>query len=179
MLMALEDRPFLDAILDRCVEYATAYGLAMGRAGADMLSSGDAPAGLLGPELYRKVAGPATRRIFTAISEELSQPLSLHICGNVTHILEDMAATGCDVVEIDHLVDLDEACRIVPPEIAIWGNLDTVGLLLDGTPEQVRAAVSAAEETVHQHNRRRFVLSSGCALPPHTPPANISALLTV
>ena len=53
MLKSIEDRPILDSILDRCEEYATAYGLAMGRAGADMLSTGDAPAGLLGPELFR------------------------------------------------------------------------------------------------------------------------------
>ena len=40
-----------------------------------------------------------------------------------------MATSGADVLEIDHQVDLAEACRAVPEEIALWGDLDPVGVL--------------------------------------------------
>ena len=85
-----------------------------------------------------------------------------------------MAATGADVLELDHAVDLAGACRIVGPDIALWGNLDPVGVLSRGTPELVRRK---AREAVQAAGHRRFVLSSGCTLAMETPPANLDALM--
>ena len=64
LMMKLKvDPPFVEALLDRCVEYARAYGLAMAATGVDMLTTGDSPAGLIGPELYREVILPAEQRV--------------------------------------------------------------------------------------------------------------------
>jgi uroporphyrinogen decarboxylase len=177
MLKLHDDRPFVDALLERCIEHASAYANALGRAGSDMVSTGDSPAGLIGPELYRDVALPAEQRVFQNVRRGCRVPSSLHICGRTTHILRDMAKSGADVLEIDHAVDLGEACRIVPDEIALWGNLDPVGLLLQGTPAEIEAAARGAIAAVRASGRTRFVLSSGCTFAPHTPPANIEALV--
>ncbi len=101
----------------------------------------------------------------------------MHICGNSTHILPAMAKSGAAVLEIDHLVSLDEACRLVPDDVALWGNLDPVSVLCNGTPEAVEQAAAAAVAAVKTHGRRRFVLSSGCALAPGTPAENIAAMV--
>jgi MtaA/CmuA family methyltransferase len=177
MLKLHDDRPFVDALLERCVEHATAYANALGAAGADLLSTGDSPAGLVGPERYREAALPAEQRVFEGIRRGCGVPGSLHICGRTSHILGDMARSGARVLEIDHAVDLREACRLVPPEVALWGNLDPVGVLLHGTPERVEAAAAEAVAAVRASGRTRFVLSTGCTLAPATPPANIEALV--
>jgi len=39
-----------------------------------------------------------------------------------------------------HWVDLRDACRVVGPDIALWGNLDPVGLLAQSTPAAVAEA---------------------------------------
>ena len=142
-----------------------------------MLSGGESPAGLIGPRLYREVALPAERRVITALKSRLSLPLSLHICGNATPILADMAASGADVLELDYQVDMAAACRIVGPQTAIWGNLDPVSILTRGSVEQVRAATNALLETMEACGHRRFVLSSGCTLAVDTPRENIAAML--
>jgi uroporphyrinogen-III decarboxylase len=88
-----------------------------------------------------------------------------------------MAATSADVLEIDHLVDLREACRIVGPDVALWGNLDPVGLLAQSRPERVERIARQTLEVMEECGHRRFVLSSGCTLALETPEANLRAML--
>ena len=56
MMQPMDDRPLVDALMEKCGEYAVAYAKALAAAGADMLSGGDSPAGLIGPRLYHEVA---------------------------------------------------------------------------------------------------------------------------
>ena len=166
MLKLLDDRPMIEALMERCAEYAIAYGSALADAGADMLSGGDSPAGLLGPRLYREVALPHERRVIAGLKSRGSVPVSLHICGNATPILSDMAASEADVLELDHQVDIGLACRTLGPNIAVWGNLDPVGLLAQGTPDQVRQATIDLLHAVEACGHKRLVVSSGCTLAP-------------
>lgn len=175
MVLAVEDPPFLLALMERCLEYSLAYARALRRAGADMLSGGDSPAGLLGPRLYRELALPFEMRLIRQLKAEGSGPVSLHICGNALPILKDMAGSGADVLEIDHNVDIAEACRRVGPDVAIWGNLDTVGVLSQGGPADVGRAVREALDAVKAAGHPRFVLSSGCTLAWETPGENLDA----
>ena len=177
MLAVYDDPNFVAALLDRCQEYALAYGTALATAGAHSLSGGDSPAGLLGPQLYEEIAWPAERSLLENLRPAAGVPVSLHICGNATPILPLMAITGADILEIDHAVDLATACRMAGPDIALWGNLNPVAVLANGTPDLVREqslqAIAAVRATGHQ----RFVLSSGCTLAVGTPAANIEALI--
>lgn len=177
MMQLTTDPGFVTALLDRCVEHATAYAVALAEAGADMLSTGDSPAGMIGPDFYQEFALPAERRVFRAIHDSCDVPVSLHICGDARHILAAMATSGADVIEIDHPVPLAHACRIVPDTITLWGNLDPVGIIRNGTPESIHTAAQQAIGEVQRHGRSRFVLSTGCTLAPDTPPENITALM--
>ena len=177
MMKLVTDPPFVKALLEYCVAHASAYGVALGKAGADLLSTGDSPAGLIGPEFYDEFALPAERRVFETIADGCGVPTSLHICGDSTPILPAMATSGAAVLEIDHLVSLDDACRLVPDSIALWGNLDPVSIVRNGNPATVRQAAQDAVTTIRSHKRKRFVLSSGCTLPPDTPADNIAAML--
>ncbi|MCF7675269.1 MAG: uroporphyrinogen decarboxylase family protein [Akkermansiaceae bacterium] len=178
IMLAVDDDPaFVQALLDRCTEFGLAYGTALAAAGAHSLSGGDSPAGLLGPERYEEIALPAERALLEKLRPAAGIPVSLHICGNATPILRLMATTGADILELDHAVDLTTACRIVGPEIALWGNLNPVAVLANGTPEMVREASLAAMAAARSENHSRFVLSSGCTLAVGTPAANLDALI--
>ena len=104
-------------------------------------------------------------------------PVSLHICGDARPILADMRASGADVLELDYRVPFADAARSVGPDVAIWGNLDPVGVLARGTPAQVHAAAQAALRAMAAVGHRRFVLSSGCTLAMETPAENLQALM--
>jgi MtaA/CmuA family methyltransferase len=177
MTGVVDDPAFVRALMARCEEYVSAYGRALANAGADLLSGGDSPAGLLGPKLYQEFALPAEKRLVRELKPATGKPVSLHICGDATAILPRMATSGADVLELDHAVDLGNACRAVGPHIGLWGNLDPVGLLSQGTPERVRQAARQALAAVQAAGHRRFVLSSGCTLAVETPSANLDALI--
>lgn len=177
MLALYDDPPLVEALLAKCSEFTFAYGRALAMAGADMLSGGDSPAGLVGPTLYEETILYAEKRLLDRLKPAVGIPVSLHICGNSTSILPMMVTSGADVFELDHAVDLAHACRIVGPEIAIWGNLDPVSVMLRGTPELVRQKARSAMAAVQHANHSRFVLSSGCTLAVETPAANIEALI--
>jgi uroporphyrinogen decarboxylase len=179
MIKLLDDRPFVAALLEKCFEFTTAYAMALGNAGADMLSGGDSPAGLIGPTLYREVALPMERRVIAKLRSQLALPVSLHICGDATPILADMAGSGADVIELDHQVAIGKACRVVGPDVAVWGNLDPVGLLAQGLPADVRRATCELLDAVWVSGHRRFVLSSGCTLAVETPSENLSTMFDV
>lgn len=177
MVKAVEDPPFVRALMQRCSDYAIVYGRALARAGADVLSGGDSPAGLIGPRLYEELALPFETRVITALAADTGKPVSLHICGQATPLLPLMARSGAAAIEIDHAVDLATACRQVGPGLALWGNLDPVALLAQGSPEAVGDAARAACDRVRAAGHARWVLSSGCTLAIETPAANVEALV--
>ncbi len=177
MLKLRDDPRMVEALMERCLDYGLAYGCALAAEGADMLSGGDSPAGLIGPKFYREFALPYERRLITALKSATGKPVSLHICGDAARILSDMAASGADVLEIDHQVDLVTASQAVGQSIALWGNLDPVSVLAQGTPDLVRQASRRAVAAIRACGHRHFVLSSGCTLAPETPHENLQAML--
>jgi uroporphyrinogen decarboxylase len=179
MIKVLDDRPFVESLMERCLEYGRSYGRALGAGGADLLSGGDSPAGLIGPRAYRDLAWPFEQRLIAELKSVTHKPVSLHICGNARPLLRDMAATGADVLEIDHQVDVAEACRLAGPNITLWGNLDPVRLLAQGDPDEIRTAARRTLELARSCQHSRFVLSSGCTLALETPPENLDALLNI
>jgi MtaA/CmuA family methyltransferase len=176
MLRLSDDRPLVEAVMERGLEYAEAYARALAEAGADMLSGGDSPAGLLGPRFYREAALPFEQRLIARLKAETRLPVSLHICGDARPILAPMATSGADILELDSRVSLTDAARRLGPDVALWGNLDPVGLLARGRVTEVRQATRELLHAVRQAQHPRFVLSSGCTLAVETPPENLHAL---
>ncbi len=141
-----------------------------------MLSGGDSPAGLLGPSLHADVAAPFEQDVIERLRAAAGKPVSLHICGDTTDLLPAMAATGADVLALDHRVDMPAAAAVCGPNVTLWGNLDPVAVLLRANPAEVAAATTRLLRDVEAAGHGRFVLSSGCTLAVGTPPENLRAL---
>ena len=177
MLAATEDRSMLQALMARCADYAVAYAVALAQGGADLLSGGDSPAALLGPKTYREIALPFEQQVITRVKAATCLPVSLHMCGNAIPILPDLAQCGTDVLELDQRTNLDTACKVIPPHMTIWGNVDPVAILTQGTPKDVEAAANALLRSMATAGRQRFIVSSGCTLTMQTPEPNLHALV--
>ncbi len=176
MAKLTEDLPFLEALMEKCLDYSMAYARAMAESGADMLSTGDSPAGLIGPVNYADIVAPVEKRLFSGL-KKTGKFLSLHICGDSTALLEDMAETGADVLEIDHQVSVGKAQEKVADQVALWGNIDPVTVLLQGSRRQVSSSVRGLIAEVRDAGCRKFIFSSGCTLAPTTPSANLDAFI--
>ena len=170
-LMDLIDKPemFTEAA-EVIAQNAIAFAFAQIRAGADMVGMGDAAASLVGADLYTKYVLPLEQRIITAI-HEAGGAVKLHICGNIKNIIQYVAQSGADIIDVDWMVPLDYARELVGPEITLCGNFDPSGVLLQGSPEDV---ARAAKECI-QLGGRKFILMPGCEVPPATLEKNIRA----
>lgn len=170
-MLDLIDKPELYLAAGQVVvDNAIAFARAQISAGADMIGIGDAAASLVGPALYRDLVLPLETRLVAAI-HDAGAAAKLHICGDTAPIVDLMARTGADVIDLDWMVPLDKARGTVGPGVTLCGNFDPVGVLLRGTPESVAAA---AQECLRLGGSR-FILMPGCEVPPGTPEANLRA----
>lgn len=162
------------------LEYATGITIRfielMAATGAHMVSNGDSPAGpsVVSPRIYRNFAQPYETRAVEA-AHRSGLPYALHICGKTEPILEDMAATGADAVELDSLTDAARARDSLGGRATFIGNLDPTSVLVLGTPAEVEARTRDLMRLFAAG--RRFVLNAGCAIAPNTPPDNIHAMI--
>jgi MtaA/CmuA family methyltransferase len=165
-----DNREWLSELLEHVVEVEIAFARAQIQAGADIIGLGDAVASQISPRMYREFALPYEKRIFAAV-HEMGALARLHICGNTSHILEDMLQSGADIIDLDWMVDFQQAAALFNGRAAVCGNFDPVAVMLQGEPDEVYRSV--------QHCLRadpRYVISAaGCEIPDGTPHANIMA----
>ena len=169
MMMDLVDRPdWVIELLEQCVETEIAFASAQIAAGADIIGLGDAIASQISPGMYRKYALPYEKRIFNAV-REMGAISRLHICGNTSRLLVDMAQSGADIFDIDWMVDMQRAGEILPG--VVCGNLNPVAVFLQGTPAQVRDGIFANARA----SAPRWISGGGCEIPRMTPDVNLQA----
>ena len=163
------------ALLEKCTDIAIEMGVAAASAGAHAIGYGDSAAGLVSREMYEQFALPYARRATTAIQEKTGRPVYYHICGNAMHILDLMAETHAACLELDSMVDLKEAQKIVAGRCALEGNVSTIEAFLNGSAQDVRREADALLR--HFGNRGGFILGSACEVPRHTPAENVRELM--
>ena len=166
-----EEPAFVEDVFALLSEQAIRCGLAQFEAGADIVGIGDAAASLVSPESYREFILPHEQRIISAF-HAAGAKVKLHICGDITHLLPDIGRTGADIIDVDWMVDLRRALAAWPPGTIANGNFDPVAVMLQGTPDEVKAATrrNLAE------GGERCCISPGCEVPLGTPYANLHAL---
>lgn len=175
MELVTEDPQILWNALDWCREACLRFAKAQKDAGAHATSIGDAYAGpnLISPDMYRQFAWEHEATLARQV-QEYGIPWSLHICGDTTNIIDDMASTGAAILEVDWQLDMKRAKEIVGNRCVLMGNVDPSYPLVHGTPEEVD---KKAKEVIEATGGERLFLSSGCAMGRKTPPENMKALV--
>ncbi|GAB4340751.1 MAG: uroporphyrinogen decarboxylase family protein [Candidatus Abyssubacteria bacterium] len=167
----IKEPAFVERLLEFCTNVSILAARGQVSAGADVIYLGDPTSGLLSRKHYERFAAPYIRRVVA----EVDVPVVLHICGKTTHIIEPMCATGVQGISLDTLVDLPSIVSRVPSDIAIIGNLDPVGPLLNGTPEETALATRGLLESMR--DVPNYMFSAGCELALETPLENIRAMI--
>lgn len=173
MVDFIDDPDFLRRLLDFCAAVAVPFALAQIDAGADTIGMSDAAASMLGLDWYRRFIHPVQARICHAIKAQRPDVLlRQHMCGNTDPLIAATAELGVDIHELDFPVDLAAAREALGPGRVILGNVSTIADLLEGTPDDVRAAT----ERCHRICGRHHIVGAGCEVSPATPPENLRAM---
>jgi uroporphyrinogen decarboxylase len=128
--------------------------------------------------MYKTWAFPYEKKFFAVLVPECAKHGAfsiLHICGNMTPVLEWMADTGAHILELDTAVNLATAKAKVGDRVCLFGNLHPTQVLLQGTPELVEIASLQAIKAAGIGGG--FILGSGCEVPPLAPQENIKAMI--
>ncbi|MBN2583860.1 MAG: uroporphyrinogen decarboxylase family protein [Planctomycetes bacterium] len=166
------DRPdVVQAVVNYAERIIINYASALVEAGADMICILEPTASFLSPRAFAEFSG----RSISQIVRHIDAMSILHICGNTTNLIEEMAATGVQGLSIGPLVNLPEAAAKVPSECVLMGNIDPVRVMVNGSPDDVRRAVRDLGEQMKSFEN--FIVATGCDLPPETPLGNILALV--
>jgi hypothetical protein len=181
LLALMEDPEKCEACLDGLARGAIVLGRKLAGRGADaiLISSAFAGAGFISPDQYRRFVLPFEKKIIGAIREESRLPIYTHTCGSIGDRLELMESTGTngiDTLDPPPLgnVRLDDAKKRIGSRLFIKGNLDPVGVLLNGSAQTV---LTEARKCLEQAaSGGGYILSSACSVPPHAPAENISLL---
>jgi MtaA/CmuA family methyltransferase len=171
MMDFFEEPDFVRELMAFAVETGLAFAKAQIEAGADIIGVGDAAASLVGPMVYDEYVWQYEKQLVDGI-HAAGGMVRLHICGNTSPILEGMGRLGCEIVDLDHMVSMADARAAMGPGQVLLGNIDPVSMLRNGTPENIRAALTAC----HAACGERYIVSAGCEVVRDTPLDNLRAM---
>jgi len=172
----LESPEAVEQMLDFAVEVALKLARPTLTAGAHGLVLGEATCSpsFISPALYRQLVLPRHRRLIAELKRIGWRFIGLHVCGNIVAILEDLISTGTGFLDVDYQVPVEKAIALTRNRVALRGNLDTSSVFRFGTPDKARRETEAlCRATVGA----RWLISSGCDIPPGTPAENIAACI--
>lgn len=172
MLDFSDDPIFVRDLFDFVVEGAIRFAAAQIDAGADILGIGDAAASLVGPHIYKEFVWPSEKKLVDAIHAHGGK-VRLHICGNTRRILGAMGDLGCDMVDVDFPVPMNQARAQTGPMQTLAGNLDPVRAVRDGSP----LTIAQSLETLRQQVGERWIVAAGCEIVRDTPHENLHAMV--
>lgn len=172
-LLAWRDPALFGRLIALLTEATITYLSAQIMAGAEAVMLFDSWAGLLSPRQFREYVIRPTARIVAALR---SRHPDVPVIGfpRLAGLLlgEYAAATSVQGLGLDTSVDLVAAARLVPPDVALQGNLDPLALAAGGA-----AMTAEVGEILGAMRGRPFVFNLGHGIIPATPPEHVAALV--
>ncbi len=164
LMVALVDDPRrVHQALRRRQEIALSQAEEICRAGARFIWIGEgmASGSLISPAAYREFVLPYERELVDRI-RELGALSLLHICGNTTGMLADIAETGADGCDVDSPTDWSAAVSVLGKSMCVKGNVNPLFFLPGNLHLLPEACVGARRAAA---GLKGFILSTGCLVP--------------
>lgn len=173
MMMALYMEPdTMRLLLEKCNEFIIRYLRAMKATGVNGVIIAEPAAGLVSNEDCSAFSSAYIKQIVEELQDEHFM-IVLHNCGNTGHCTAAMIETKAAALHFGNKIDMVKVMEECPEDILAMGNIDPVGVMKQATPEKVKKETLALLQKIG--NRKNYVLSTGCDVPPEIPAKNIEA----
>ena len=126
----------------------------------------------ISPALFETVNVPLVRACVEAVRAAGMKSV-YYYCGDPNDRLDAILAPGADAVHFEEgkkgfTVDIAAIAARIGGRCALFGNLDAIAVLQDGSEAGLRAEVERQIQAA-ETNTRRFILSTGSPITPGTP----------
>jgi MtaA/CmuA family methyltransferase len=171
LIYLMTDPDFSNFLMDKCMVTAKDFAKAQIEAGCDIMGIGDAICSQIDKESYDLYVKDRHRELIAFI-HEYDASVKLHVCGNVTHLLESIKELNADIVDLDWQVDISHAREILGEEVVLGGNINPV-LVQDRSEEEV---YTLSRGLVDKFKDQKYLLAAGCEITVLTPHQNLMAM---
>jgi MtaA/CmuA family methyltransferase len=171
LIYLMTDPDFSNLLMDKCMITAKNFAKAQIEAGCDIMGIGDAICSQIDKDSYDLYVKERHRELIAFI-HECGASVKLHICGNVTHLLESLKELNADIVDLDWQVDIEHAREILGNEVVLGGNINPV-LIQDKSEEEVYAL---SRRLVDKYKDQKYLLAAGCEITVLTAHQNLMAM---
>jgi uroporphyrinogen decarboxylase len=132
---------------------------------------------MISPLSFKRFVKPALAELVNR-ARTMGKYSMIHICGDSTGLLEEVAEVGPTAFSLESKVDLAQAKRVLGGKVCVAGNVSPTGSFLSGTPEEVineaKACLAAWGE-----DGGGYILTVGCDFPKEVPLKNALALMSL
>ena len=174
-LALYDNRPFVEAVLDRYVDWIVVVAERVCRMGFDVFASTDDMAfntdPFFSPAVFRDLVLPRYRRV----AEKITLPWFIHSDGNILPFVDDLLSVGVIGLHPNEkgAVDIREVKRTYGDRACVLGNVD-LNLLGMGSPDAVDREVHDLIRDVGPGGG--YIVTSGNSLAGYLLPENVLAL---
>jgi uroporphyrinogen decarboxylase len=154
---------FVHELMRFTVEVVKSFGEAVNKAGAGLsLSEAPASLSLISPKIFRAFVMPYLKDLIAHLRERKTS-VTLHICGVIEPIMEDIASVGAIALSMDEPSSLEKMFEASEGRMVVIGNVAT-NTFVDGTPEDMEREVKRCMDQAKE--KPGFILASGCEISP-------------
>ena len=172
-LMAYRDPALFQRLIDLIIDANLIYLRGQADAGAEALMLFDSWAGMLPPAEFRRWVIAPTARLAAELRRSHPHIPLIGFPRLAGAMLGEYAlGAGIQAVAIDTAMNPAEAARMVPPHIALQGNLDPLALVAGGPPMH-----EATAKILDSLRGRPHIFNLGHGIVPQTPPEHVAALM--
>jgi len=169
LLNLIMEPDLVKILIDKTTVTAKDFAKAQVEAGCDIIGMGDAICSQISDDQYRNYVKEKHGEIVDYI-HSLGAGVKIHICGDITHLLPDLKDVKPDILDLDWMVDMEDAFDILGDEVFRCGNLDPVSIIERYSSEDLAMEVG---EICRNEKDRKFILSGGCEITVDTPVENL------
>ena len=175
LYLAVDEPDRFGEILDYATEVAREFGNAQLDAGVHLpvVFDPSASPAVIPPSFFREFELPRLKSLFDGSKARGSAANWLHIAGPAAPILPFYPEAGVDIANFDYPVSAVEA-KAALPATCLDGNIMPLSFVEADPAGIAREAHRLLDQFA---GRGRFILSSGCEIPPESRPENIEAMV--
>jgi uroporphyrinogen decarboxylase len=171
MIWMMTDPDFTNLLMDKCIAFAKKFAKAQIEEGCNLIGIGDAICSQVDRNTYDLYVKDRHKELISYI-HECGVPVKLHICGNITHLLESLKEVNTDIIDLDWQVDIDRARDILGENVILGGNINPV-TVQDKSEEEVYNLSKMLSDKYRDH---KYLLAAGCEITVLTPRENLMAM---
>ena len=126
----------------------------------------------ISPTAFRELNVPLMRRLTDHV-RACGMKSIYYYCGDLSDRMDLILETGAEGVHFEESkkgfsIDIDQVVQAVDGRAVVFGNLDAIGVLQNGSEEDLRDEIARQLATA-RCNGGRFVMSTGSPVTPDTP----------